>query len=74
MSFSNKAKVIFPSGTAIGALSKYISDGNIKNFQPMNINFGLIDSLNIRMKDKRKKNYEIAQRAIDIIRQISLGL
>lgn len=71
MSFQQKPKVVFPSSTAIGALGKYISDHNIKNFQPMNVNFGLLDSLNTRIKDKRKKNYEIAQRSINSIKQIA---
>lgn len=66
----NKDEVIFPSTTAIGGLSNYISDSSIKNFQPMNINFGIIDGLNERIKDKRKKNFEIAQRALNIIKEI----
>lgn len=55
----------FPGRTAIGALSRYISTGPKDNFQPMNINFGIIDPLEIkkRMK-KREKNTVLAERAL----------
>lgn len=55
----------FPGRTAIGALSRYISTGPKENFQPMNINFGIIDPLEIkkRMK-KREKNTVLAGRAL----------
>ncbi len=65
--FLGKDRVFFPSATAIGALSNYISNNTIKNFQPMNINFGIMDDLGVRIKDKKKKNLEIAMRALEII-------
>lgn len=71
MSFLGKNDVLFPRTTAIGALSSYISDQNVKDFQPMNVNFGLMEGLGIRIRDKRKKNYEISQRALQVIRDIS---
>lgn len=71
MSFLGKSDVLFPRTTAIGALSSYISDQNVKDFQPMNVNFGLMEGLGVRIRDKRKKNYEIAQRALQVIRDIS---
>lgn len=67
MQFLGKGEVLFPRTTAIGALSIYISDQNIKDFQPMNVNFGLMESLGMKIRDKRKKNYEIAQRALQVI-------
>ncbi len=70
-SFLGKSDVLFPRTTAIGALSSYISDQNVKDFQPMNVNFGLMEGLGIRIRDKRKKNYEIAQRALQVVRHIS---
>jgi len=62
--------VIFPRETAHGALSHYISDENIDRFQPMNINFGLMPPLDVRIKDKREKNRKIAERAIHTIKEI----
>lgn len=41
---SDKDMLVFPASTAIGGLHNYISDPGRKNFQPMNISFGLIDS------------------------------
>ena len=70
MSYLGKSRVIFPSTTATGALSNYISDASIRNFQPMNINFGLMQSLDKKIKDKRKKNYEISRRALEEIKRI----
>lgn len=57
--------VIFPTETAIGSLARYISDSNVTNFQPMNINFGLMPPLKERMKDKRLKNKKISDIAIN---------
>jgi methylenetetrahydrofolate--tRNA-(uracil-5-)-methyltransferase len=54
----------FSSQTAIGALSNYISNQSITNFQPMNINFGIMESLNERIRDKRQKAEAIANRAL----------
>lgn len=70
MDILKKDNVIFPTTTAIGGLSHYISDKNIQNFQPMNVNFGLMDSLYVRIKDKRKRNYEISMRALKDISNI----
>jgi methylenetetrahydrofolate--tRNA-(uracil-5-)-methyltransferase len=74
LQYMGKKEIVFPSSTAIGALSNYISDKNIKEFQPMNINFGLIDKLDLRIRDKRKKNYEISQRALKVIKEIEDAL
>lgn len=57
----------FPKETAIGALAAYISGGCAGNFQPMNINFGLISPLGYRVKGKRNKNAEISRRSLAII-------
>ncbi|NLL04904.1 MAG: methylenetetrahydrofolate--tRNA-(uracil(54)-C(5))-methyltransferase (FADH(2)-oxidizing) TrmFO [Clostridiaceae bacterium] len=73
MNFLKKSEVLFPRTTALGALSNYISDPNVKDFQPMNINFGLMEGLGVRIRDKRKKNYEIAQRALQIVKKIAEG-
>ena len=42
--------VDFPQETAIGALAEYISGGSVGDFQPMNINFGIITPLGYRVK------------------------
>ena len=57
----------FPRTTAIGALGLYVSDSAIENFQPMNVNFSIIEPLEKRIKKKAEKNQAISRRALDII-------
>ena len=59
--------VDFPQETAIGALGLYISGGSVGDFQPMNINFGIISPLGYRVKGKRNKNAAISERALGVI-------
>ena len=59
--------VDFPRETAIGALGLYVSDASVKEFQPMNINFGIIEPLGHRVRGKRNKNLEISKRSLDVI-------
>ncbi|MDY4965798.1 MAG: methylenetetrahydrofolate--tRNA-(uracil(54)-C(5))-methyltransferase (FADH(2)-oxidizing) TrmFO [Dysosmobacter sp.] len=59
----------FPQETAIGALGLYVSNGSIGNFQPMNVNFGIIPPLDHRVKGKRNKNAELSARSLAIIEE-----
>jgi len=70
-----KEQVDFPEVSAHGALAKYISNSNVKDFQPMNINFGIIPPLekHKRMK-KREKNAILAQRGLDALTELVNGL
>ncbi len=61
------APIDFPQETAIGALGLYVSNGSIGNFQPMNVNFGIIPPLDHRVKGKRNKNAELSARSLAII-------
>ena len=62
--------VDFPQETAIGALGLYVSGGSVGDFQPMNINFGIIKALEYRVKGKRNKNAEISKRSLAIIEDL----
>ena len=62
--------VDFPQETAIGALGLYVSGGSVGDFQPMNINFGIISPLGYRVKGKRNKNAEISARSLKIIDEL----
>ena len=70
----DKPAVDFPQETAIGALALYISNETVAQFQPMNINFGLIPPLGYRVKGKRNKNAELSKRALDALSQLALDL
>lgn len=59
--------VNFPRETALGALACYVSDTSIANFQPMNINFGIIPPLGYKVKGKRNKNAALSQRALEAL-------
>lgn len=60
----------FPKTTAIGALGLYISDESVENFQPMNINFSIIQPLEKRIRKKAEKNLAIANRSLEVIDQL----
>ena len=62
--------VNFPRETAIGALGLYVSNESITQFQPMNVNFGIIPPLDHRVKGKRNKNAELSQRSLAVIEQL----
>ena len=68
-----KAPVNFPRETAMGAMALYISDQSVVNFQPMNVNFGLIPQLGYRVKGKRNKNAEISRRALEALGKLDLA-
>ncbi|MBR3562073.1 MAG: methylenetetrahydrofolate--tRNA-(uracil(54)-C(5))-methyltransferase (FADH(2)-oxidizing) TrmFO [Oscillospiraceae bacterium] len=63
----DKEPVDFPQETAIGALGLYVSNGSVTEFQPMNVNFGIIPPLGYRVKGKRNKNAELSKRSLEII-------
>jgi len=67
-----EAPVDFPQETAIGALALYVSNESVVDFQPMNINFGIIPALGYKVKGKRNKNAELSKRALEILDGIKL--
>ncbi|MCD7946196.1 MAG: methylenetetrahydrofolate--tRNA-(uracil(54)-C(5))-methyltransferase (FADH(2)-oxidizing) TrmFO [Clostridiales bacterium] len=62
----------FPRETALGALGCYVSDTSVTDFQPMNINFGIIPPLGYRVKGKRNKNAALAQRSLSALESLDL--
>jgi methylenetetrahydrofolate--tRNA-(uracil-5-)-methyltransferase len=57
--------VLPPPSTMIGALYRYLREANPEHFQPMNANFGLLDDLAVRVRDKRRKRELLAERALN---------
>lgn len=65
---TGRPETLFPKETAIGALSHYISNPDVKHFQPMNVNFGLIAPWDgPKIKNKKEKNGAIAQRSLNFL-------
>lgn len=49
----------------IGALSQYISDESVTNFQPMGANFGILPPIEPKIRDKRERYAALANRALE---------
>ena len=66
LKYQGKSPIVFSKYTMIGALAQYISTEN-KKFQPMNANFGILPDLEIKIKDKKLRYENLAQRALNNI-------
>lgn len=66
--------VVFPKETTMGSMANYITTTNSKSFQPMNANFGLLPDLPVRIKEKKARNEEIANRALKTIQNFVKNL
>lgn len=60
-------QIVFPAETALGSMARYITEADSKNFQPMNINFGLFPDLGERVKSKQERAEKHADRALSAI-------
>ena len=59
-----EALLELPKTTMLGALSAYISDETVKDFQPMGANFGILPPIEPKIKDKKQRYAALAQRAL----------
>jgi methylenetetrahydrofolate--tRNA-(uracil-5-)-methyltransferase len=59
--------VIPPPTTMLGALYRYMREADPRHFQPMNANFGLLDELPDRIRDKRVKREKLAERSLGVM-------
>ena len=67
---NGKEVVELDSATAIGALSRYVSNGTVAQFQPMNINFGIMDDLGYRIKAKKsQRNMMKSEKSLALIEE-----
>ena len=64
--------VDFPRETAMGALAHYVSNPTVVDFQPMNINYGIIPPLGYKVRGKRNKNAALSRRALECLEQLTL--
>ena len=61
---AGEAPALPPTTTMLGALYRYLREADPRHFQPMNANFGLVDELAKRERDKRRKKELMAERAL----------
>lgn len=62
--------ILLPNITMLGALSQYISDESVKNFQPMGAAFGIIEPLEEKIRDKKERYEALAKRSMDYYKTI----
>lgn len=68
--FKGREKFLFPGTTAIGALARYISSPVSGKFQPMNVNFGIMDPLGVKIRNKKERNLKTSQRSLEVIAEL----
>ena len=64
-----RPEITLPGDTMLGALSNYISDESVINFQPMGCNMGILPPLPERVRDKQARYQMIAERAMNSLEQ-----
>ncbi len=70
---SGQPRPVFSSNTACGALADYVANYQGTDFQPMNITFGIMNTIDSRAKGKEKKR-EISERALEEITRFKQSL
>lgn len=65
-----KELIALPVETMIGSLSGYISDESVENFQPMGANFGILPSIEPKIKDKKERYAALANRALEKLKSV----
>jgi len=59
-----RQRLMLPADTMTGALSTYILDSSVTDFQPMGANMGILPPLPERIKSKQERYAAVADRAI----------
>lgn len=65
-----KALLFLPEVTMIGALSTYISDETVRDFQPMGANFGILPPMEPKIRDKKQRYAAFSERALRALERI----
>ncbi len=69
-----KQQLVLPETTMMGALSRYISDETVKNFQPMGANFGVLPPIEPKIRDKSERYMALSQRAAEDLKKYTEGM
>ena len=62
--------VVLPETTMIGALSRYISDGSVSDFQPMGANFGVLPPIEPNIRDKKERYAALSKRSLASLAEV----
>ena len=62
-----KKTLSLPENTMMGALSHYISDPTVTNFQPMGANFGVLEAIEPKIRDKKERYAALSERALGLL-------
>lgn len=60
--------IVFPNETALGSMARYITEAQAKNFQPMNVNFGIFPDLPPGRRSKPERAELHATRALEALK------
>lgn len=61
--------LVLPETTMLGALTRYISDETVKDFQPMGANFGILPPIEPKIRDKKERYAALAERAVKALNE-----
>ncbi len=64
-----KETVVLDKVTMLGALSQYISDKTVSNFQPMGANFGILPPIEPKIRDKRERYASLSRRGLESLEE-----
>jgi len=67
---NGQAPLVFPRETMTGALSQYISSKDVRDFQPMGANFGILPPFEEKIRDKKQRYEALAKRGIDLLAEV----
>lgn len=65
----NEPPFVLPATTMMGALTHYITDASVRNFQPMGANFGVLPAVEPHIRDKQLRYKALSDRALEALRQ-----
>ena len=67
---TGKEELVLPNLTMIGALSRYIADESVTDFQPMGASFGLLPPLAEVIRDKKLRYGTLSRRSLDCLQSV----
>jgi len=67
-----KEGLVLPKTTMMGALTHYITDPTVKDFQPMGANFGILPPIEPKIRDKKERYAALAARSLAYFDKLSI--